>query len=196
MMQAAWHPKYGEVEIVEITAGLSRIQTDDPRFPNEPFWVPTIALASGPPAKKNGKPVPRPLPLDCRPSNYEELAYYLRFSGDYSLYVEVIEGEEDAARRQYREWSGEELHESFVKPYPKKWCQEWFLIYPYAETVLSVLPLFASGTVGRGNGNKYPPHGLVAGGMIYVHFTEVIEALVREGLRPRLGRGTRQVGLF
>jgi hypothetical protein len=88
------------------------------------------------------------------------------------------EADVDRAFNEYLTWSGESLPE-IVKIQEKAYGREWFLIFKFSADVSYPFPIIEMGT-GGGEGT---PTGLHRSDFVTVCYPQIIEQLVRAGLR-------------
>ncbi len=119
----------------------------------------------------------------------ESLLSYLRCN-PYRLYLSCKPELLGAAEDEYMTWTGgEELQRDAVRTYEKAYGREWFLVFTYSPHVQYPFPIIERGT-GGGQGT---PCGLHLNGRVEVCYHQIIEQLVRAGLRPDVHQSSEQV---
>ncbi len=130
------------------------------------------------------------------PATGKDLFDFLSKVG-YKLYVRQNGGikELDRLSKEYKDWTGGETIPSSaiipggqgVGPGGKEttFWREWTLEAPYSEDMPSDVEIIDTGS-GPGRGRKLPyPVGYRHGKKVTFHYPEIIERLVREGLRAK-----------
>lgn len=108
-----------------------------------------------------------------------DLVSYLRAS-KYRLYASCKPELVGKAEDEYLMWTGgEELPETAIRQYENAYGREWFLTFAYSSNISYPFPIIERGT-GGGQGEAC---GLHKDGRVEVCYWQVIEQLVRAGLR-------------
>jgi len=132
-------------------------------------------------ALKNGPPV-----LAYKPTGTETYADFTPWfsSEDYTLTVQVRPSNREAAENEYISWAGESIPEDHIREYDENgFGREWILTFPYNEAAAYPFPIVVSGT---GGGLALgQAAGILFKNRVRVNYTEIIEPLVRAGLRTR-----------
>ena len=133
-------------------------------------------------ALKSGPPV-----LAYKPTGTETYADFAPWfsSEDYTLVVQVRPSNRETSECEYISWAGESIPEEHIREYPENgFGREWILTFPFNETVAYPFPIVVSGT--GGGAALGEPAGILLKNTVRVNYTEIIEPLIRAGLRTHL----------
>jgi len=124
--------------------------------------------------------------LAYKPSGIESYSSFTPWfsSEDYTLTVQVRPSNREAAENEYISWAGESIPDAHIREYDENgFGREWILTFPYNEAAAYPFPIVVSGT---GGGLALgQAAGILFKNTVRVNYTEIIEPLVRAGLRTR-----------
>lgn len=111
---------------------------------------------------------------------------FVEYLNETGFHLEVYAFSPEQAERvraEYRDWTGTELPEKNLKIYDGAgYSREWRLNCPYSDDMPCSTPIIEGGSIGRGHPSE-TPHGLRRGNTVGFYYSEMIEELVRAGLR-------------
>jgi hypothetical protein len=171
--------KSNRVEVLERSGALVKIM---PEGGDEwsAYWAKNIDLRPVPQPKAS-KAVTVPTVVKTSEVEYTDLSWR---PSDYTLAVQVRPSNRDFAEQEYLLWAGMSIPEEFVREYEENgYGREWILAFPFDENAAYPFPIVLGGT-GGGVALKQSA-GILTGNTVRVNYTDIIEPLVRAGLRAR-----------